>query len=237
MTARELPIQMHARSVQGILTGRKGKTRRIVKWKPRVPGLNLSFPGLSLGFYNTAAGSKSGWVLRSRDGGGCWNDRTFPIHCPYGQPGDLLYVRESARLEYDEETDAYAVGYAADGASRLLGSLDDVTLRWVESARWDRLDGDVYVTPLRPGMLVPKHCSRLWLRRTDQARIERVQEISTEDILSEGVSARGMVDAEACDFLRAEWRELWEDTNGAGSWTRNDWVWVIAFQRTEPPDA
>ena len=46
-----------------------------INWKPKEPGLNLSFSGLSAGHYSTGA-PEHGWVLYSRDGNGCWNQRT-----------------------------------------------------------------------------------------------------------------------------------------------------------------
>jgi hypothetical protein len=72
----------------------KWQTRRVVKWKPYEPTTNLRFGGLTLGHYCTGV-PESGWVLRSRGGNSCWNDRTHPAHCPYGVPGDGLYVRET----------------------------------------------------------------------------------------------------------------------------------------------
>jgi len=91
---RERPIIFSGRHVVAILLGRKTQTRRVVKWKLREEGLNLSASSLSLGFYCTDMPS-SGYVLRSRDGRGLWNDRTYPLHSPHGAPDERLWVREA----------------------------------------------------------------------------------------------------------------------------------------------
>lgn len=70
------------------IDGRKTQTRRPAEFKVREEGYNLNFSGLKSGFYCNGAPS-SGFVLRSM-GGGCWNDRTYPLHCPYGQAGDVI---------------------------------------------------------------------------------------------------------------------------------------------------
>ena len=72
----------------------KTQTRRVAKFKPRSPGLNMGFSGLVSGCYCTDV-QRTGWVLRSRGAGGCWNDRTFPLKCRYGVPGDRIWVREA----------------------------------------------------------------------------------------------------------------------------------------------
>lgn len=87
---KEHPIIFTPANIRAILEGRKTQTRRVAKWKPREAGLNLDAASLSVGYYHTGVPS-SGFVLRSM-GGSCWNDRTYPLHCPYGVPGDRLVI-------------------------------------------------------------------------------------------------------------------------------------------------
>jgi hypothetical protein len=103
---KERPILFSAPMVRALLAGTKTQTRRIVKWKPRESGLNLGFSGLSAALYNTA-NQASGWVLRSRVR---WRmlerSNVSAAHCPYGTPGDRLWVREThARFHIGEGMD------------------------------------------------------------------------------------------------------------------------------------
>ncbi len=97
----------------------------------------------------------------------------------------------------------------------------------------------------KPSIHMPRWASRITLEVTG-VRVERLQDISEEDAIAEGVEVlwRGYDDAQ--DFYRnyhtggylftakASYRTLWESINGPGSWERNDWVWVIEFKRIEP---
>lgn len=126
-------------------------------------------------------------------------------YCPHGQRGDRLYVRESFSLvpDSDEPAGHSAILYAADGE------------------RYGKLT---------PSIHMPRWASRITLEIT-AVRVERLHDISTEDIIAEGLSTtlRGY-DAE-CD-LRDQWRKLWESTGG--DWDANEWLWVINFKRVLP---
>ena len=105
---------------------------------------------------------------------------------------------------------------------------------------------------------MPKAAARIWLRIND-VRVERVQSISTANMIKEGV--RIPVDANGCTLwelgkkdsafsfmsvakviesdiharLWSFWAELWCQINGRPSWDANPWVWVIDFQRIDKP--
>jgi hypothetical protein len=85
-TVKERPILFSGPMVRAILEDRKTQTRRVAKFVPR-EGVNLAFTGLTPGNYCTGR-IDSGWVLQSRGAGACWNERTAPLKCPYGLPGD-----------------------------------------------------------------------------------------------------------------------------------------------------
>ena len=82
---KELPIIFSGEMVRAILDGRKTQTRRVVKPQPNLgpQGKMISLGG---GY----------WAALDGDMWGEWK-------CPYGQLGDLLYVREAF-------TDAIIVG-------------------------------------------------------------------------------------------------------------------------------
>lgn len=71
--------------------------------------------------------------------------------------------------------------------------------------------------------------SRITLEITE-IRVERLNEITEEDSVAEGVSVKEVVAAKGLS-ARSAFKTLWESINGAGSWDKNPWVWVIEFKR------
>ena len=69
---------------------------------------------------------------------------------------------------------------------------------------------------------------RCCIELTD-VRVERVQEITETDAISEGC-----LDAYGPDFHVGAFRKLWQSINGKGSWKRNDWVWVLSYRKVQP---
>lgn len=133
------------------------------------------------------------------------------IKCPYGQPGDRLWVREAFRLcaEADaskpRDTDAaYRIWYEADAPHQPgFGKL-------------------------RPGMFMPRWTYRLVLT-LKSVRVERLQDISRGDAMGEGCPFPNMARG---DDPRQWYADLWDQINGPGAWSANPWVWVIEFKRT-----
>lgn len=245
--SRERPILFSGEMVRAILDGRKTQTRRVVRWKPRHKGLNLGFSGLTVGYYSTFDPT-SGWVLRSRDGMGLWNDRTYPLDCPYGQPGDRLYVREtfviesSFGIEFDYEP-------PFEGRPLLRHHNSDWG-DWWEQPHYRATDPkpdlvyenmDEPACRWRPSIHMPKWASRLWLEVTG-IRVERVQEISAADAVAEGI--HGVMEDRTRYFgppdengrtkyptPGAAFHSLWDSLNAKRgySWESNPWVWVVEF--------
>lgn len=125
------------------------------------------------------------------------------IKCPYGEAGDSLWVRETWM-----RTPA-GIFYRADGNSHYGAG---VQLPWKPSIHMFRSD------------------SRLTLKITD-IRVERVQDISEDDCLNEGIVTRFCKPAQYTD-LRIKFRELWDSINkkrGLG-WEVNPYVWALTFK-------
>jgi hypothetical protein len=123
--------------------------------------------------------------------------------CPYGQPGDMLWVRESwAPAHFTLDHQNYA--YRADGE---FPGVD----------RW------------RPLILMPRHVSRITLELTG-VRVERVQDIKHRDALAEGV-AYDVSQLDGAPVQR--FKSLWDSTNGKSGhgWNVNPLVWVIEFKK------
>jgi hypothetical protein len=83
---------------------------------------------------------------------------------------------------------------------------------------------------------MPRWASRITLEITD-VRVERLQDISEEDAIAEGVKwfSSGAVECPGMPETPVDaYRSLWEKISGSGSWEKNPWVWCISFKRTEP---
>ena len=120
------------------------------------------------------------------------------VKCPYGAPKNRLWVRETFALE----SPTCAV-YQADQTDKT------VVERW------------------RPSIHMPRCASRITLEIVS-VRVERLQDISEEDALDEGVFLNSTT--HWATEAREAYHRLWESINGPGSWDKNPWVWVIEFK-------
>lgn len=204
---RERPILFNGAMVRAILAGQKTQTRRVMKHQPQsvvVPGVG---PMLAV---QKAKGSDR-WL---------WpNAREQVIgECPFGQPGDRLWVRETwmdltgTGIEHRDLATGKRTRYAY-GAESPKGSASD-------EARKD------YGLRWRPSVHMPRAACRLVLEIT-AVRVERLQAISAQDCLAEGITTRFTVD-DGNDDLRIQFRDLWTSTGG--DWDSNHWVWVVGFE-------
>jgi len=123
------------------------------------------------------------------------------IPSPYGMPGDRIWVRESY----------------ADIGCRLTYRADLEDGAHCQVNRWT------------PGIHMFRRDSRMLLDVT-AVRFERLQGISEDQALAEGVTPSGAGTPEGME-ARFAFRDLWFDINGAESWEANPWVWVVEFRR------
>jgi hypothetical protein len=149
----------------------------------------------------------SGYVLRSRGDGGCWNDRTYPIHCPHGKVGDQLWVRETfCNISYKEAPEESCILYRADG------EMHPPELGW------------------KSPIFMPRLFSRITLEITE-IRVQRVQEISEMDAVAEGIDPF----REGNATCRTAYQGLWDSINAKKyPWADNLWVWALTFRRIQP---
>lgn len=220
VAAKERPILFSTAMVQAINRGIKTQTRRIVKWKPREEGLNLSFSGLEVGYYCTGV-PESGFVLQSRGNGGCWNDRTYPIHCPYGKVGDRLWVRETWSPDHAAFYPHFRYVYKADEYPSRF-DIDNGKVYSSEAKAW-------FPFKWRPSIHMPRPACRLRLELTE-VRIERLHAITEEDAIAEGAQCAGFP---AALTNYGAFGRLWQKINGNESWDANPFVWVLGFERVE----
>lgn len=155
------------------------------------------------------------------------------LKCPYGKPGDRLWVRESWQY-YDWNGEGEpCIRYSADNATawpepgvdewadRLLDIWAALSLP--ENYNIDNRASD---RTWRPSIHMPRWASRITLEITD-VRVERLQAISAADCWAEGIPHSPDVNP------IHEYQELWESINGPGSWEANPFVWAISFKRTK----
>ncbi len=222
MTTRERPILFSAPMVRAILAGIKSQTRRIVKPQPYVDGMgNFCWNGSNFGqdFKGPRVQAIASPVPSSK---------TKRVHCPYGRPGDVLWVRE-AHWWYEDSHDP-VTGYFPPPLT-----IEDVEYR---------ADGNSDRRCWRSPIHMPRWASRIDLRITD-VRVERLQDISPDDAKAEaapcyvcGNPMTGLGDDDCYCFRRrpdaTDFRNAWEFINGPGSWDANPWVWVVEFERIKP---
>ena len=199
---KERPILFSAPMVRALLAGTKTQTRRIFKPERMTWDAN--------GRYTTYA--MRGGEL-SITGSGPFKPSSWLHYCPYGQPGDRLWVRET----HGYGGDAYVPDIhfrATDPDAPVLG-------RWHPSIHMRRID------------------SRITLEITE-VRVERLQDITIEDAKAEGawgpddsivdkVAKHFGIDVFSANPCKA-FQMLWEQINGQGSWAENPWVWVVDFK-------
>ena len=206
---RERPILFSAPMVKALLAGTKTQTRRIVKQQDCIHG-----PTASGGLF---------WIPEGMQGDPEPNCPTVlaSSRCPYGQPGDRLWVKETWKA--DQIWDGHRPLDIPEGEA-VLYTADEHATRIVPFG-WGRG---------RPSIFMRRWMSRITLELTS-VRVERLNAISEEDAQAEGVvgCARQNSYPRGCEGLpqRAEYAILWESINGSGSWAANPWVWVLSFRR------
>ena len=200
---KERPILLNAPMVRALLAGTKTQTRSIVKAR------DLEWMDVHQG-------------LREPDNA---------ERCPYGQPGDRLWLRESWS---PDPPDVDGWGYAAWAGCR-EGQIAGVPERF-RHPRFCNYAADWLHGPIRwtPSIHMPRWASRITLEIT-RVRVERLQDIDLADALAEGISDTGALILDSAGNEQggpiAEYAVLWEQINGPGSWDENPWVWAIEFRR------
>lgn len=218
----ERPILFSGSMVRAILDGRKTQTRRVVRG---ALGAFWDHPAYT-------ARVVDGVVRWSHDGEDVGAGSPMP-RCPYGAPGDRLWVRETwaGRVDLDPDSDPAKRKHYAMYRSDEAGSPTDPD-NWHDfGGKW------------RPSIYMPRWASRITLEVT-AVRVERLQTITEDDARAEGVGR-----APHCDHVRFSCEEvgcagsghrggfaaLWDSINAERArWASNPWAWVVEFKPVTP---
>jgi len=194
---KERPILFSGPMIRAILADTKTQTRRVVKPAPCL----------------TRGMQTHEFAVGGHD-----------YRCPYGVPGDRLWVRE---------TFADGVEGCPGGISYRANHCDP------------KGDGPAHPMKWRPSIFMPRAASRILLEVTD-VRVERLQEISEGDAKAEGITELSLQGDEPGAWWtaaphrsmhsrtpRGAFLRLWRSIHGDGSWDANPWVWVVSFRRID----
>jgi hypothetical protein len=199
---KERPILFSAPMVRAILEGQKTQTRRIVKQRI-IPVVDECFRV-----------------------NGKWCNKTFDYDlgalCPYGQPEDRLWVRET-----------FGFGFNGAGSDCVVYSADNKSYHADYAAKKTSAESTfpAGVKKLKPSIFMPRWASRITLEIVS-IRVERLQDIDDSAAGKEGVEFFKYT-GPYCDSGKLIFKQLWESINGSGSWAINPWVWVIEFRRVD----
>lgn len=186
MKIKERPILFKGEMARAILSRQKTQTRRALKllegWQfARLEG-------------SVAHVNKPGFHGEAHE------------KCPYGEPGDRLWVRET---------------HARAGCKENCDHLSCHTIYRADKPKSAGMYGCVKWTP---SIFMPRWASRITLEITD-VRVERLNQISNQDAVAEGIGQPTDIRYAAEDGFKP----LWESINGPNSFD-DRWVWVINFE-------
>ena len=201
---KDRPILFSAPMVRALLDGSKTQTRRLVKPQPPAHLNKLRHIG------------NGDWQFVEDT---CQlADTVSTVRCPYGQPGDRLWVRETWWRDEEDNSIIYRVDANSDIVYVNKHETGLAKYNW------------------RPSIFMPRAASRITLEIT-AVRVERLQDISGADAQAEGIVPDGDGGWHLADTRHymgdpiSSYASLWEYINGADSWDLNPWVWVIEFKK------
>ena len=215
---KERPILFSAPMVRAILEDRKTVTRRAIKIQPQMVTDRSIEPW---------TGDAEVLFKQLQRAG---------RNCPYGKPGDRLWVRETWYCDhfevqkgpYLQPADMHDLDQSSEDGE-LVYAADGLAPYEQEQPTW------------KPSIHMPRWASRILLEITD-VRVERLQDISGDQAQAEGVDAAMCQKYLETAPSRFECKEavihgfagLWQSINGEESWRSNPWVWVVEFKRVQP---
>ncbi len=225
---RVLPILFNARMVQAILDGRKTVTRRAIKYiRQDIYDAACVAGKWNESYWQVVPDHLEEWYIKTRR--------------PPCRKKDILYVRETWAF-------VPCIECAQDDDGKCSCNKKPVT----HEDRYSVSEGCFLYRAgcetserisWHPSIHMPKQAARIWLRVTD-VRVERLQDITQEGILAEGVinqQSNPSMGKRWVNMQRMEFEEVWDSTIkkpelARYGWDANPWVWVIEFERCGKPE-
>lgn len=203
---KERPILFSGPMVRALLAGTKTQTRRVAQVENTLGIDSILAP-------RRAGGHAATYLLpdQAAEAAAC---------CPYGQPGDRLWVREA---------------FMHEPADYCWEASVSIPCRPAETVYRADFPNSQPGEGWKPSIHMPRNLSRILLEITS-VRIERLQDISEQDAAAEGVAtwAPGALSPESLNADPSDqFRWLWCSINGPDSWGANPWVWVVEFKRVQ----
>lgn len=221
----ERGIIMSGPLIAPTMDGRKSKTRRVVpdlpdwviKTTERVENVGPWFHFIANHPEGKCGHKKCGCIGSERGE----QPSMWTVRCPYGEPGDQLWVREMWNCGTMPRQ-----GRRVNVCFPKVGKKDVRLKNDTEIEQWERYKNKRWV----PSIHMPRWASRIQLEIIS-VRVERLQDLTEEDAIAEGMPA----------LPNSEWYPTWVKTflhywNGLNAdrgfeWDANPWVWVIEFRR------
>lgn len=231
-TPKNTGIMFQADMIRAYLEGRKNQTRRVKglqainqepdKWQ-------LIFTPEHQGVRFVSFGHKETYQV-------------VHLNMPYGGKGDTLYFKETWKMFEREKDGRDFLHYRADDAK--------VDQTWWTEHDWRRPDPVWHKERVfenwQPSMFMPRICSRFREVPIVSVRVERLQDITCDDAISEGIDKAsygwrdyqrdiyesgfipGFSGFEAAPLK--SYFSLWDSINGKTlPASKNPWVWVYEF--------
>ena len=229
----EIPLLFSTEMIQANLDGRKTQTRRTKGLELRNENPNdwtrqgartlKMFPDFNS--FDKKINSYPGFEFLKVNG---QEEGKTQITRPRFTPGDLLWFRETW-LKYPDGGFAFKASTDAES--------EDLRKDYVKAGRdWSKW---------KPSIHMPKAASRIWAM-VEEIRVERVQDISEEDAIAEGIKretfpptgeqcfyfypCKDLRDDSYLDCPKTSFYSLWKSINDQASWDSNPWVWVIHYR-------
>lgn len=240
---KEHPILMKPFLIEAILN------TQLNTWPPQPIDENKAFKGMTRRVIKPASKNAAGFIMAADYRGNNVpyeideHERMFEnsLKCPYGQPGDLIWVKETWGYAFKNEFFQHGKITVPDHPDYCFYFKTDSYFKESKRIRW------------KSPRFMPKSAARIWLQIVD-IKPERLQDITELQAVREGVefkrieddhcelSSRGThvrfknyykpLDKKVDGWPTAfhSFQSLWEQINGTGNWKTNPWVWVISFK-------
>ena len=161
------------------------------------------------------------------------------MFCPYGQPGDILWVRETWQHDIKVDIDSSPMKWVPNG--KFVYAADGTILSKEEMGK---------LGVWKPSIHMPKIAARLFLQ-IKSIRVESLQSISAADAIAEGIEDIKADELPNYFYRRyipadngalgtvnpiTSYKTLWQLINGVDSWNENPWVWVVEYEKIDKPE-